>query len=113
MDDRNFEVTSELTGERFTVEFHWLQTAIALRRTDTVDVQFLVNGRRKIVALPHGALERACQEAGATLTDPLCRRVAARRLESALRSGEDAEQDLISVPPEHMLALVQACFSSS
>jgi hypothetical protein len=113
VEDQNFEVTSELTGEVFTVEFRWLQTAIALRRTDTVDVQFLVNGRGKIVALPHGALEQACREAGAPLTDPLCRRVAARRLETALRTGEEAEQDLIHVPPEQVPALVQACCSSS
>ena len=53
MNDTNFEVTSEITGERYTVEFRWLQTAISLRHSDTVDVKFLVNGQGKVIALPH------------------------------------------------------------
>jgi hypothetical protein len=113
VDDRNFEVTSEITGEWFTVVFCWLQTAIALRRTDTVDVKFLVNGQGKVVALPHGAVERACRQAGIPLTDPLCRRLAAQHLETALGTGEDADKDLITVLPEQVPALVQACCSSS
>lgn len=106
MDDTNFEVTSEITGERFTVEFRWLQTAISLRHTDTVDVKFLVNGQGKVVALPHAALEQACRQAGVALTDPLCRRLAARHLETVLRTGEDADKDLIVATPARVQELV-------
>jgi len=108
VDDKNFEVTSEITGERFTVEFRWLQTAISLRHSDTVDVKFLVNSQGKVIALPHAALEQACRQAGVPLTDPLCRRLAARQLEVALRTGEDSEKELITLTPERVAELAQA-----
>jgi hypothetical protein len=108
MNDPNFEVVSELTGERFQVEFRWLQTAISLRHSDTVDVKFTANGQGKVVAIPHGALERACRQAGVPLTDPLCRRIAARHLETVLRTGEDQEKDLITLTPRQVEELVAA-----
>jgi len=107
VDDKNFEVESEITGERFAVEFRWLQTAISLRHSDTVDVKFLVNGEGKVIALPHAALEQACRDAAIPLTDPLCRRAAARHLETVLRTGEDAEKELILVPPERVKELLR------
>ncbi len=108
MDEKNFEVTSEITGELFTVEFRWLQTAISLRHSDTVDVKFLVNGQGKVIALPHAALEQACRQAGVPLTDPLCRRLAARQLEVVLRTGEDSEKELITLTPERVAEWAQA-----
>jgi len=108
VNDTNFEVTSEITSERCTVEFRWLQTGISLRHSDTVDVKFLVNGQGKVIALPHAALERACREARVPLTDPLCRRLAARHLEVVLRTGEDSEKELITLTPERVAELAQA-----
>ena len=108
MDDKNFEVTSEITGERFTVEFRWLQTAISLRHSDTVDVKFLVNGQGQVIGLPHAALEEACRQAGVPLTDPLCRRLAARHLEFVLRAGEDSEKELITLTRERVAELARA-----
>ena len=108
MDDQNFEVTSQITGERFAVQFRWLQTAISLRHSDTVDVKFLVNGEGKVVALPHAPLERGCRENGLRLTDPLCRRVAARHLEAALSTGEDAGQDLLTLTPARVAELLRS-----
>jgi len=95
----SFEVVSEITGERYQVEFDWLQTAISLRHSDTVDVQFRVNGTGKVVALPHAALQSACRRAAIPLTDPLCRRIAAEHLRWALASGVDAERDLLTLTP--------------
>jgi len=103
----NFQVTSEITGESYQVVFCWLQTAISLRHSDTVDVKFLVNGAGKIVALPHAALEEACRQAGVPLTDDWCTRIAARHLREALQSGADAEKDLLTLPPARVEELVR------
>jgi hypothetical protein len=93
------------------VEFRWLQTAISLRHTDTVDVQFLVNGARKTVALPHAALERACQIRGAPLTDDLCVRVAAAHLREAVETGLDAEKELLNTAASRVEELARSEWS--
>lgn len=102
MDYRNFEAASEVVGERYQVEFRWLQTAISLRHSDTVDVKFLVNGEGKIVALPHAALERICSRLGIPLRDEFCLGIAAEHLEEALRTGYDAEKDLLTLTPSRV-----------
>jgi len=107
-DCRSFEVVSPAGGERYTVEFRWLQTAISLRRTDTVDVRFLVNGASKTVALPHGALETACRNAGQPLTDELCLRIAAHHLRSALLAGQDVDQEVITLTAERVDELARS-----
>ena len=108
VDYKNFEVTSELTGERIVVEFRWLQTAISLRHSDTVDVKFLVNGTGKVVALPHGALEQVCRKVGVGLSDDLCLRIAAEHLREALLTGTDAEKDLLTLTPARVEELVES-----
>ncbi len=108
MDYKNFEVTSQVAAERYQVEFAWLQTAISLRRSDTVDVKFLVNGMGKVVALPHGPLEQACSRLEILLSDDLCLRIAAEYIRGALLTGSDAEKDLLAVPPSRLEELVGA-----
>ena len=107
MDYRNFEVPSEVTGEKYRVQFRWLQTAISLRHSDTVDVKFQVDGAGKVVALPHGPLERICARLKTPLTDELCLRIAAEHLRHALETGEDAEKDLLTMTPARVEELVE------
>ena len=107
MDYRSFEVTSQVAGEVYRVEFRWLQTAISLRRSDTVDVKFLVDGVGKVVALPHAALEQAARQAGVQLTDELCLRIAAEHLKEALETGADAEKDLLTVTSSRVAELME------
>ena len=103
-----FEVVSRLTGERYQVEFGWLQTAISLRHSDTVDVKFLANGAGRIVALPHGALEQACRAAGVPLGDDLCIRIAAECLRESLEAGADPGSEPLTVGPQRVTELVGA-----
>src|SRR5215831_6621051 len=98
LDYRDFEVTSEVAGETYRVRFRWLQTDFSLRHSDTVDVKFQVDGGGKIVALPHGPLERACARLKIPLTDELCLRIAAEQLRHALATGEDGENLLTLAP---------------
>jgi hypothetical protein len=106
VDYRHFEVTSQVTGEVYKVDFRWMQTAISLRHSDTVDVKFLVNGPGKVVALPHAALEQATRSVGVPLTDELCLRLAAEHLKEALETGADAEKDLLTLAPSRVAELL-------
>jgi hypothetical protein len=108
LDPRRFEVVSPLTGTTYHVEFRWMQTGISLRNSDTVDVKFLVNGAGRIVALPHGALERACRLQGVPLRDELCVRLAAEHLGRALENGEDDGAEILTVPDSRVQELLSA-----
>jgi hypothetical protein len=54
---RQFEVGPDPFGRKWQVLFKWLQTAISLRHSDTVDVKFVLesDGTRvqKQIAMPH------------------------------------------------------------
>ncbi|MCX6627496.1 MAG: hypothetical protein NTW28_07700 [Candidatus Solibacter sp.] len=79
-----------------------MQTAIALRHSDTVDVKFILvdeNGGRtqKTIALPHADLLRVAGDAGRKVDDPWCSRLAAMHLCRLVETGEDMEKDLVTV----------------
>ena len=67
---------------------------------------FLVNGAGKLVAIPHGPLERACASAAIALSDELCRRIAGHHLAEVLVTGEDAEKDLLTLTSSRVEELV-------
>ena len=91
MNYRDFHTQSALTGQEYHCVFVYLQTAISLRHSDTVDVKFRVNGAGVVVALPHTAWVTYQQEAGQPLTDARATEVAAAILKEALERGEDIE----------------------
>ncbi len=99
---REFETGPDPFGRTWKVYFKWLQTAISLRHSDTVDVKFVLrdNGERveKTIAMPHPDLLSLSREMGAGLTDPWCARLAAMHLKHMVESGEDVEKDLVTVP---------------
>ena len=101
---RQFEAGPDPFGRKFQVFFKWLQTAISIRHSDTVDVKFLLvdddgAGTQKTIALPHADLLRVSKETGRTMDDPWCARIAALHLRYLVETGEDMEKDLITVPP--------------
>lgn len=85
----------------YEVLFKWLQTAIALRHSDTVDVKFILREgetqSEKTVALPHPDLLALSRDTAHPLTDPWCARLAARHLIHMIETGEDMEKDLVTV----------------
>ncbi len=91
MDYRDFQARSPLNGQEYACRFVYLQTAISLRHSDTVDVKFLVNGSGVVVALPHRAWVqyRACT--GREITDDQAAQAAATLLKEALERGDNIE----------------------
>jgi hypothetical protein len=99
---RQFEAGPDPFGRKFQVYFKWLQTAISLRHSDTVDVKFILKDEadgesEKTIALPHADLQRLSSETGRLMEDPWCARLAASHLVHLVNTGEDMEKDLITV----------------
>jgi len=101
---RQFEAGPDPFGRKYQVFFKWLQTAISIRHSDTVDAQFILedeNGGRmqKTIAMPHAVLRSLSRETGRQMDDPWCSRLAQLHLLHLVETGEDMEKDLVTVPP--------------
>jgi len=103
---RQFDAGPDPFGRTWKVEFKWLQTAISLRHSDTVDVKFVVHDDstrlEKTIALPHADLLALSQETGRPLTDACSSGLAALHLTHLIETGEDMEKDLVTVSPEDL-----------
>jgi hypothetical protein len=100
---RQFEAGPDPFGRKFQVYFKWLQTAISIRHSDTVDCKFILEeegGPRteKIIAIPHADLVRLSKETGRAMDDAWCARLATLHLLYLISTGEDMEKVLVTVP---------------
>ncbi len=105
MDYRVFDCVSEVDGAIHHCYFVYIQTAISLRHSDTVDVRFMVNGKRITVALPHVAFVEYAGLAGEVLTDEAAISIAARCLKEALEKGASVED--LTMPVERVLEMAR------
>lgn len=99
---RRFQAGPDPFGRTWEVEFQWLQTAISIRHSDTVDVKFIVwtegePKQERVIALPHAALLELSRRTGHPLTDPWCLKLAATHLRHMIESGEDLEKTLVTL----------------
>ena len=105
---RQFDAGPDPFGRIFHVLFRWMQTAIALRHSDTVDVRFLLEdeGTRaeKTVAIPHPVLLELARGMNRQVTDAWCSRLAAAHLLYVVATGEDMEKDLVTVSSAQLAA---------
>jgi hypothetical protein len=104
---RQFEAGPDPFGRRFQVYFKYLQTAISIRHSDTVDVKFVLEeegGSRteKTIALRHAELLRLSRETGRPMDDPWCARLAEKHLLHLVSTGEDMEKNLVTVPYDEL-----------
>ncbi|MGP8243245.1 MAG: hypothetical protein ACLQVN_01860 [Bryobacteraceae bacterium] len=114
---RQFEAGPDPFGLNYQVLLKWLQTAISIRHADTVDVKFLLRGEdgtqtAKTIALPHADLLAVSRALGRPMDDAWCGRLAALHLLDLVRTGEDMDKDLVTVPrsdlERHARELAQA-----
>ena len=103
---RKFEAGPDPFVSTWQVQFKWLQTAISLRHSDTVDVKFVLrdNGTRteKTIALPHHDLQELSRKSGRDMTDAWCSRLAALHLKHRVESGEDLEKELVTLTADQL-----------
>ena len=89
MEHLDFVAHSGLGNQDYHCRFVYLQTAISLRHSDTIDVKFLVNGTGVVVALPHTAWGEYQKKKNQALTDEQAAQVAATLLREALERGDN------------------------
>jgi hypothetical protein len=98
---RDFQAGPDPFGRTWQVLLKWMQTAISIRHSDTVDVKFLLisGGERtqKTIAMQHAELLKLSRETSHEMTDPWCSRLAALHLLHLVETGEDLEKDLVTV----------------
>jgi hypothetical protein len=96
---RHFEVADPF-GQTWQVDYLWLQTAISIRHSDSVDVKFAITSgaekMEKVVALAHPDLLELSRRAGRPVTDPWCARLAALHLKRMIETWEDMEKPLVT-----------------
>ena len=104
---RQFEVGPDPFGRKFQVWFKWLQTAISIRGSDTVDVKFVLENEQagsaqKTIALPHADLVALSRETGRQMDDPWCSRLAELHMLHMVETGEDMDKDLVTMTPAEL-----------
>jgi hypothetical protein len=98
---RHFTLGPDPAGRNWQVDFLWLQTAVSIRHSDSVDVKFLLaNGEtriEKVVSLRHPDLVDLSRTVGRPLTDSWVMKLAARHLAKMIETGDDFEKALATV----------------
>jgi hypothetical protein len=98
---RDFASGPDPFGRMWQVQLKWLQTAISIRHSDTVDVKFILRSdgevSEKTIALPHLALRQAAERLKVTMSDAWCARIAVAHLQFLIESGDDMDKDLVTL----------------
>jgi len=98
---RHFQAGPDPSGRTWQVDLLWLQTATAIRHSDSVDVKFLLSDGdarvEKVISLRHPDLLELSAKAGRPLTDPWCMKLAALHLIRMVTTGEDFEKALVTM----------------
>ena len=108
---REFEAGPDPFGRTWQVQFKWLQTAISIRHSDSVDAKFRLRcgeeTAEKVVAMRHPDLLELSRKTGQELTDPWCSRMAALHLKYLIETGGDLEQELVTMTPRQLEAAAE------
>jgi hypothetical protein len=96
---RRFEVTDPF-GRSWLAEFRWLQNAISIRHSDTVDVKFqLIRAEdieEKVIALRHPDLLELSARTGRPITDAWCMKIAGLHLREMIESDRDMDKIIVT-----------------
>lgn len=84
-----FEVSSKSLAEPVKIRFVHLLSGIATRHRDSIDVSFLVNGQKVLVAIACAALNALRDREHKFLTDQQLAEIAAQALRKHLEAGYD------------------------
>ena len=108
---RNFTCGPDPFGRTWQVWFKWLQTAISIRHSDSVDAKFIVESGEEIlsrvVSMPHPVLRELSTDLHVTMSDSWCSRLAMQHLQHLILSGEDMEKDLVTPSSQQLLEYAQ------
>ncbi|HYA17999.1 MAG TPA: hypothetical protein VEF06_11065 [Bryobacteraceae bacterium] len=103
---RDFHAGPDPFGRKWHVLFKFLQTAISIRHSDSVDVRFILTSgdetmQRTVVMRNADLRAWAAKGSGRKVSDTLCSRVAMLKILQAVETAEDLEKDyLVATPAE-------------
>lgn len=113
---RDFEIGPDPFGRTFHVLFKYLQTAISIRHSDSVDVCFILESQEdqnpegqnpqekmiRTVVIPHADIRAFSKRTGRAISDAWCSRIAVCKLRKAIETGEDIDKEYLIVPPQEL-----------
>ena len=107
---RDFSLGPDPFGRTWHVQLKYLQTAISIRHSDSVDVCFILesggnlNAKRLIrtVVIPHAEIRAWSHKTGGQISDPWCSRIAYSKLSDSLLTGEDIDKEYLVVTPKEI-----------
>jgi hypothetical protein len=104
---RDFEAGPDPFGRKWHVLFKFLQTAISIRHSDSVDVRFILSSGDETVGktvVMRNADLRAWANAGSgrIISDTWCSRVAMCKIRNSIETAEDLEKDYLVVTPKEL-----------
>jgi hypothetical protein len=94
-------------GAPVQIRFIHLLSGIATRHSDSIDVSFLVNGHKVVVAISCATLTTLREQNKVFLTDQQLVEVAARFLQRNLEDGYDPSLTELLLGGEELLALAR------
>ena len=110
---RKFQAGPDPFGRIWDVEFQWLQTAISIRHSDSVDVKFVIwtggadndaePRQERVIALLLPDLHSVTSEVGHPLTDAFCGKLAGLHLARMIETFEDMDKTLVTVNKRDLL----------
>jgi hypothetical protein len=107
---RDFQLGPDPFGRIWHVQFKYLQTAISIRHSDSVDVCFILDTgsgpdaelMRRTIVIPHAEIRALSQRTGLKVTDSWCSRIAWCKLRNAIETGEDIDKEYLPVTPKEL-----------
>ena len=100
---RDFEVGPDPFGRTWHILFKYLQTAISIRHSDSVDVCFILESGEdrliRTIVIPHAEIRSYGQRTSRKISDSWCSRLAACKLRNAVETGEDIDKEFLLVTP--------------
>jgi hypothetical protein len=98
---RDFEAGTDPFGRTWHAQFKYLQTAISIRHSDSVDVRYVLdNGEeqvQKTVVIPNADIRTYAARTKRPVSDAWCSRIAMCKLRYAIETAEDLEKDYLLV----------------
>ena len=108
---RDFSLGPDPFGRTWHVQLKYLQTAISIRHSDSVDVCFILEstggdqGAEKLIrtiVIPHADIRAWSQKTGGKISDPWCSRIAYAKLQDSVLTGEDIDKEYLVVTPKEI-----------
>jgi hypothetical protein len=103
---RDFQAGPDPFGRKWHAQFKYLQTAISIRHSDSVDVRYVLeNGEemvQKTVVLHNPDIAAFSKRTGRPINDTWCSRIAMCKIREVIETAEDLEKDYLVVTPNEI-----------